>query len=177
MAVAYLKKQGGIRSRAFLKLTFRILKSADKVRVSLISRHITGHLNVLADLASTVGQAVPSEWALCESAMQCIANRSSWKRPRTDLFANSSNPRRLERYILYCPDSDAVGVNALECQWPAEVQCTFPPTCLLHPLLKRLRGEYSFKSCGLDLVHENQEYFNCTYHVSKGPDKISGLLG
>ena len=51
-AVFYLKKQGGTKLRALLKLTRRVLMLADSLQITVIPRHITGQLNVLANLAS-----------------------------------------------------------------------------------------------------------------------------
>ena len=73
-AVSHLKKQGGTRSRSLLKLTTRILQLAHDLGIQILPRHITGQLNVLADLASRSGQIVPSEWALSPQAFQWVVS-------------------------------------------------------------------------------------------------------
>ncbi len=55
-AVSYLMKQGGTHSRALLKLTHRTLTFTRKLKVTLVAKHIPGQDNVLADMASRVGQ-------------------------------------------------------------------------------------------------------------------------
>ena len=55
--VAYLRKEGGTRSQALLRLSHRILKLAYDLQIRLYPQHIAGHLNVLADLASRTGQS------------------------------------------------------------------------------------------------------------------------
>ena len=59
-ALVYLRNQGGTRSRSLSKLTRRILLLAHNLQITLVTRHITGQLNVLADLSSRVDQVVPS---------------------------------------------------------------------------------------------------------------------
>ena len=53
--VAYLRKKGGTRSQALLRLSHRILKLAYNLQIRLYPQHIAGHLHVLADLASRTG--------------------------------------------------------------------------------------------------------------------------
>ena len=77
-AVAYLRNQGGTRSKALSKLSRRILLLAHNLQVTLVpSAHITGQLNVLADLASRVDQVVPSEWALTSEAFSWVSQAVS----------------------------------------------------------------------------------------------------
>ena len=47
--VAYLRKEGGRRSQALLRLSHRILKLAYDLQIHVYPQHIAGHLNVLAD--------------------------------------------------------------------------------------------------------------------------------
>ena len=98
------KKGVGTRSCALLsKLSCRILKLAFSMNVTMVPRHIAGQLNVLADLASRMGQMVPSEWALSKEAFQWVQMSSSWGPVIVDMFANDKN-HRLERYFSPRPD-------------------------------------------------------------------------
>ena len=138
-AVAYLNNQGGTRSRSLLKLSLRIFQLAESLQIHLAARHITGQLNVLADLASRVGQVVPSEWSLCDEAFTWLITQSPWGPPHLDLFANRLN-HRVPRYVSPCQDSAAWAVDALSCRLPADwVIYAFPPVCLLHQFLLLLQ--------------------------------------
>ena len=138
-AVSHLKKQGGTRSRSLLKLTTLILRLAHDLGIQILPRHITGQLNVLADLASRSGQIVPLEWALSPQAFQWVLSQSLWGPPQVDLFANAMN-HRLPRYFSPCPDPEALAIDALRSDWPGEVMYTFPPACVLFQFLQRCQG-------------------------------------
>ena len=142
--VAYLRREGGTRSQALQRLTFRVLSLAHTMNIQVIPRHIAGHLNALADLASRHGQVVPSEWSLAEHTFQWVVMESPFGPPTLDMFANRIN-HRLRRYMSPCPDPEAVAIDALSSPWPNEVVYAFPPTCLLPPLLKRLKSLKSYK--------------------------------
>ena len=89
-AVSSLKNQGGTRSRSLSKLTRRILLLASSLQITIVPRHITCQLNVLADLASRVDQVVPSEWALSSEAFNWVIGQSPWGPPEVVLFANAN---------------------------------------------------------------------------------------
>ena len=135
-AVSHLKKQGRTRSQSLLKLTTRILQLAHDLGIQILPRHITGQLNVLADLASRSGQIVPSEWALSPQAFQWVVSQSPWGPPQVDLFAIAMN-HRLHRYFSPCPDPEALAIDALRSDWPNEVLYSFPPACMLFQFLQR----------------------------------------
>ena len=42
---------------------------AHQLQIVMVPRHIAGHLNVLADLASRTGQVIPSKWSLVGSTI------------------------------------------------------------------------------------------------------------
>ena len=143
-AVAYLRNQDGTRSRSLSKLSRRILLLAHSLQITLVPRHITGQLNVLADLASRVDQVVPSEWALTSEAFSWVVRQSPWGPPEVDLFANANN-HRLEMYMSPCPDEKAIGVDALHCRWPEKILYAYPPTCILPDVLSRMQSEAQFR--------------------------------
>ena len=143
-AVAYIRNQGGTRSRALLKLTGRILLLADQLQIQLIPRHITGQLNVLADLASIINQVVPSEWSLCAAPFQWISLMSPWGYPMVDIFANRLS-HRLTRYMSPCQDDQAEAIDALTAPWPNKVIYAYPPLCLLQHLLSRCQRQKGFR--------------------------------
>ena len=139
-AVAYINKQGGTRSRSLLKLARRILLLARQNQITITARHLAGHLNVLADLASRVGQVVATEWRLSQYLFQWVCSNSPWGPPTIDLFANSAN-HQLPRYGSPCPDQEAALIDALVAIWPQEVLYLFPPFSLMPQVLDRLHRE------------------------------------
>ena len=64
----------------------------------MIARHITGQLNVLADLASRQGQVIRSEWKLSDQAFRWMRSFSPWGPPEIELYANSMN-FHLSQYV------------------------------------------------------------------------------
>ena len=111
------EESGETRSRSLTKLASRILLLAHQNGITILPQHIRGQLNVLADLASRVGQVVPSEWAVDNELFAWIRDQSPLGPYQIDLFANRWN-HRLEKYVSPCPDEEAWAVDALTCQWP-----------------------------------------------------------
>ena len=58
--VSYINKERGMRSGPLCALLWRILTWCSKKQVTLKARHIPGHLNVVADKLSRLGQSGPS---------------------------------------------------------------------------------------------------------------------
>ena len=75
-AVAFIEKEGGVRSKSLTKLARKIALLAFKNEITLVPRHIAGQCNVLAGLASRVNQIVPSEWTVTNYPFERIMNLS-----------------------------------------------------------------------------------------------------
>ena len=58
--VAYINKEGGMRSGPLCALLWRIFTWCSQRQVTLKARHIPGHLNVIADKLSRLGQTIQS---------------------------------------------------------------------------------------------------------------------
>ena len=100
-AVAYFRNQGGTKSRALSKLTRRILLLASSLRISIVRRHITGQLNVLARTSVESWSDGPSEWALSSEAFNCVVDQSPWGPPKIDL--SSPSPATAGSRLTYHP--------------------------------------------------------------------------
>ena len=72
--VAYINKEGGMRSGPLCALLWRILTWCTNHQVMLKARHIPGHLNVIADKLSKLGQTIQTEWSLWKSFKDCAKN-------------------------------------------------------------------------------------------------------
>ena len=62
--VAYINKEGGMRSGSLCALLWRLLCWCNLRQVVLRARHIPGRLNVIADKLSRQGQVIQTEWSL-----------------------------------------------------------------------------------------------------------------
>ena len=73
--VAYINKEGGMRSGPLCAILSRILTRCSLRQVTLKARHIPGRLNVIADKLSRLGQTIQTEWSLLPEVFQQICNR------------------------------------------------------------------------------------------------------
>ena len=73
--VAYINKEGGMRSGPLCALLWRILTWCSQRQVTLKARHIPGRLNVIADKLSRLGQTIQTEWSLLPEVFQQICSR------------------------------------------------------------------------------------------------------
>ena len=62
--VAYINKEGGMRSGPLCALLWRMMTWCTRNQVTLKARHIPGRLNVIADKLSRLGQTIQTEWSL-----------------------------------------------------------------------------------------------------------------
>ena len=95
--VAYINQEGGMRSGPLCALLWRILTWCSQRQVTLKAQHIPGHLNVIADKLSRLGQTIQTEWSLLPEVFHQICNR--WHRPQIDLFATRFN-HKLPQFFL-----------------------------------------------------------------------------
>ena len=126
--LAYINKEGGMRSGPLCALLWRILTWCSQRQVTLKARHIPGHLNVIADKLSRLGQTIQTEWSLLPEVFQQICNQ--WHLPQIDLFATRFN-HKLPQFVSPVPDSLAVAVDALTLPWEDLDAYAFPPTAIL----------------------------------------------
>ena len=112
--VAYINKEGGMRSGPLCALLWRILTWCTNHQVTLKARHIPGHLNVIADMLSRLGQTIQTEWSVLPEVFQRLCEK--WHRPQIDLFATRFN-HKLPQFVSPLPDSLAVAVDALTLTW------------------------------------------------------------
>ena len=133
--VSYINKEGGMRSGPLCALLWRILTWCSQRQVTLKARHIPGHLNVIADKLSRLGQTIQTEWSLLPEVFHQICIR--WHRPQIDLFATRFN-HKLPQFVSPVPDSLAVAVDALTLPWEDLDAYAFPPTAILGKVVEKL---------------------------------------
>ena len=120
--VAYINKEGGMRSGPLCALLWRILTWCSQRQVTLRARHIPGRLNVIADKLSRLGQTIQTEWSLLPEIFHKVCH--TWHRPQIDLFATRFN-HKLPQFVSPVPDPLAVAVAD-------------PPTAILGKVVAKL---------------------------------------
>ena len=104
--VAYINKEGGMKSDSLCALLWRILSWCTRQQVTLRARHIPGRLNVIADKLSRLGQTIQTEWSLHPEVFQAVCSR--WHQPQVDLFATRFN-NKLPQFVSPVPDPQGLG--------------------------------------------------------------------
>ena len=131
--VAYINKEGGMKSGSLCALLWRILSWCTRQQVTLRARHIPGRLNVIADKLSRLGQTIQTEWSLHPEVFQAVCSR--WHQPQVDLFATRFN-NKLPQFVSPVPDPQAWAVDALSLSWEDLDPYAFPPAAILGKVVK-----------------------------------------
>ena len=134
--VAYINKEGGMKSGPLCALLWRILTWCTRNQVTLKARHIPGRLNVIADKLSRLGQTIQTEWSLNQEVFKTICNQ--WHRPQVDLFATRYN-NKLPQFVSPVPDPQAWAVDALRLSWEGLDPYAFPPAVILGKVVEKLQ--------------------------------------
>ncbi len=133
--VAYINRQGGLRSRRMSQPARHLLLWSRKHLRSLRAIHIPGLLNRTADELSRA--ALPGEWRLHPQTVQLI-----WRRfglAQVDLFASLETSHC---QLFYSLTDGTLGTDALAHSWPRGLRkYAFPPVSLLAQTLCKVREE------------------------------------
>ena len=134
--VAYINRQGGLRSRRMSQLARHLLLWSHKHLRSLRAIHIPGRLNRAADELSRQ-QSRPGEWRLHPQSVQLI-----WEHfgdAQVDLFAS---PENSHCQLFYSLTEGTLGTDALAHSWPLGLRkYAFPPVSLLAQTLCKIRED------------------------------------
>ncbi len=138
--VAYINRQGGLRSHRMSQLARHLLLWSPKHLRSLRATHIPGLLNWAADDLSRA--ALPGEWRLHPQTVQLI-----WRRfglSQVDLFAYLETSHF---QLFYSLTEGTLGTAALAHSWPRSLrQYVLNPVSLLAQTLCR-SGRMRSRSC------------------------------
>lgn len=135
--VAYINRQGGLRSRCLLALTRKLLPWSSRHLLSLRATHVPGVQNIGADLLSR-GNPLYGEWRLNPCVVDQIWIR--FGRAAVDLFASSENAHCPLFFSLHDRRA-SLGMDALSHKWPRLLLYAFPPLALIPPTLLRVRED------------------------------------
>lgn len=140
-AVAYLRKKGGTRSPALLKITQEIYRLVQQHNIYITANYIPGPLNSIADSLSR--KKMQPEWHLLARATSVIFQK--WGEPKIDLMA-SANAHVVPSYVSWdIRDRNARFHDAFSRHWRYPIAWVFPPPCLMPKVLAKLnqaRGTY-----------------------------------
>ena len=134
--VAYINKEGGMKSGSLRALLWRILSWCTRKQVTLKARHIPGRLNVIADELSRLGQTIQTEWSLHPEVFQAIC--CWWHQPQVDLFATRFK-NKLPQFMSPVPDPQAWAVDALSLSWENLDPYAFPPAAIWGKVVEKLQ--------------------------------------
>ena len=126
--VAYINKEGGMRSGSLCALLWRLLCWCSLNQIVLKARHIPGRLNVIADKLSRQRQVIQTEWSLHQETFDLLCQ--TWHYPRVDMFATRYNCK-LVQFVSPIPDPKAWSVDALTLSWEDLDMYLFPPVSLM----------------------------------------------
>ena len=133
--VAYINKQGGMKSGSLCALLWRLLAWCHPRGIVLKARHIPGRLNVIAHKLSRHNQVIQTEWSLDQRVFNLLCSR--WAPPQVDLFATRYN-YKLPKFVSPVPDSKAWAVDALSLTWQNLDVYAFPPVSLLNQVISKV---------------------------------------
>jgi hypothetical protein len=134
--VAYIKHQGGTKSRTLWKETQPLFQLAIDRQITLSAVHIPGHLNVIADQLSRRGQILPTEWSLNPTVVQALFR--TWGTPQIDLFATRFN-NKCPQFVSPVPDPLALATDAMSLSWEGMWGYAYPPHQIMSKVLAKLR--------------------------------------
>ena len=132
--VAYINKEGGMRSGSLCALLWRLLSWCNLREICLRASHIPGRLNVIADKLPRHRQVIQTEWSLHPDVFAQICHR--WHLPKVDLFATRYNCK-LPQFVSPVPDPKAWAVDALSLSSENLDLYAFPPIPLLTNVLTK----------------------------------------
>ncbi|KAI2660482.1 ORF V: Enzymatic polyprotein [Labeo rohita] len=135
--VAYINRQGGLRSRRMSQLARHLLLWSQTWLKSLRAIHIPGELNRAADQLSRQSTH-PGEWRLHPETVQLIW--SHFGEAQIDLFA-SPESSHCQRFYSLNEAPNSLGRDALAHSWPPGPKYAFPPVSLLAQTLCKIRED------------------------------------
>jgi hypothetical protein len=132
-ALAYVRKEGGLRGRRLLLEAERILLLLHSRRLRVLPAFIPSEENLQADAASRF-LSVP-DWHLDARVFHQMV--SLWGTPQIDLFA-SRQSAQCRRFMSWRAADKPEAVDALSVVWDFDLAFLFPPIPLLSRVVRKL---------------------------------------
>ena len=135
--VAYINKEGDMKSGPLCALLERIMTWFSRKKVIFKARPILGWQNVIADNLSWLGQTIQIEWSLLSEVFKLIC--SWWPQPQVDLFATRFS-NKVPQFVSPVPDPLAQTMNALSLPLGQSGPYAFPPVAILGKVVEEIKG-------------------------------------
>ena len=136
--MSHINRQGGTRSLSLWTEAQALFHLADRNGWTLLSKHVPGRLNIVADQLSRRGQFLQTEWQLHQEAVDLLFHK--WGTPNVDLFATRLNAR-LPVFVSPVQDPMAWETDALSISWENVDGYAFPPYRILPQVLHKFQRE------------------------------------
>ena len=136
-AIAYINKQGGIRSMYCNDLAVDIWNICIDKGCHISAAHIPGVENITADTASREFEE-SAEWMLSPHIFNNIC--SLYGTPDIDMFATRVNTQ-LYRFASWRPDPDAEIIDSFSESWEGVFVYAFPPFSMIWPTVHKIAYE------------------------------------
>lgn len=133
---AYIRKEGGTKSRPLLEMTRELLELCHNYAITLEPHYVPGRYNTAADHLSR-GRA-PPDWCLSEKVREMLFTK--WGIPEIDLFATQRSAV-VSRYVsIDVTDQEAAYINAFSRIWNHRLAWLFPPPTQIPRVLHHLNS-------------------------------------
>ena len=138
-AIAYINHMGGTKSHDCNELAKEMWEWCIERKIWVTACHLPGVLNTVADRRSREFRD-QTEWELDRKVFQQIC--AHFGTPHIDLFASRLNTK-LDRFVSWRPDPDAVAVDAFTMDWSNTFFYAFPPFCLITRCLQKITFDHA----------------------------------
>ena len=121
MVISQIKNQGGTHSQSLFRQTVLLLEWVDSRRITLVLRHIPGHLSMVADCLSRRHQIINSEWPWSQQILHhmwhlmgpapCRPLCHVENRPPAHVRLSTPRPSSMEDQRLVLSVDESVGLH------------------------------------------------------------------
>ena len=142
VTVAYLNKTGG-RIPELNYIMTPIWDLCKQLRIQIISTHIKGELNGIADGLSRMD--IPNNFSTAQLQPSLFKQLTTLHGPLSvDLFASQTN-NQLTKFVSWKPETTAMATNAFSLQWNklGETLYAFPPFAVIPKFLRKIQDDHA----------------------------------
>lgn len=133
-AAAYIRRQGGTKSRKLLNMTAKILNLARSLDINVVPKYLPGKYNGLADSLSRL--KTQQEWHLDVQMQTLIFQKMGT--PEIDLFSSKASAV-VPRYVSEdLKDTTSEYTDAFSRPWEYKLGWIFPPPALIPQVLQHM---------------------------------------
>ena len=128
---------GGTHSWALCQLAAEIWELIHQLQAHIQISHISGKLNLFADVLSRPKLLQATEWSLHPKVTKALFKH--WHTPLIDLFASKHN-NKLASYCSLMPDSHALHIDSFSFSWDQITGYAYPPPRIMGQVLTQIES-------------------------------------